>query len=71
MDRPSLARQVAAIKHAIIWAGQNGLSESVRADAEHGVTSLEFLRDHDTAFKALHRILATWPDARIEEYEHD
>lgn len=69
--RPSLDRQLASMMHAIVIAGQNGLSESVRRDAEFAVESFQFLVRYQKEFKALARTVQAFPDADIRGHEDD
>jgi len=66
-DRPSLDRQLAALMHAVAWAGRTGLSETVLSDAEYGVESMQFLTRYQREFKALIRTLQAFPDAELVE----
>lgn len=69
-DRPSLDRQLAALMHAVAWAGRTGLSETVLSDAEYGVESMQFLTRYQKEFKALVRTIQAFPDAELIEEDH-
>ncbi len=68
-DRPSLDRQLASLMHCIAWAGQHGVADTVRHDAEFAVESFQFLVRYQREFKALVRTIQAFPDAEIETRE--
>jgi hypothetical protein len=70
-NRSSLAMQLGALKHCVAFAGQQGVSETIISAAEHGITSMTFLRDHRDAFVALMLVLQSFPDATIEGAQDD
>lgn len=71
MTRPSLAMQLGALKHCVSYAGSQGIGDDVVRNAEAGIASMAFLRDHRDAFVALLTVLHAFPDAALEGIEHD
>jgi uncharacterized protein (DUF1499 family) len=69
-DRPSLSMQLGALKHCVAYAGQQGVSESIIQSAEAGIASFTFLRDHEEAYKALQKVMQTFPGSVVEIVEN-
>lgn len=66
-NRPSLAMQLGALRHCVAYAGEKGVGAETIANAEAGIASMTFLRDHRDAFVALLSVLNAFPDAEIPE----
>lgn len=70
MTRPSLAMQLGALRHCVAYAGSHGIGEDVVRNAEAGIESMTYLRDHRDAFLAFQRIVNAFPGAKPEGTEH-
>jgi hypothetical protein len=69
-NRPSLAMQLGALRHCVAYAGSQGIGDEVVRNAEAGIASMTFLRDHRDAFVALMSVLQAFPDAELEGAEN-
>jgi len=69
-ERISLSLQLGALKHCVAYAGQHGVSDSIIKSAEAGIASFTFLRDHENAYKALQKVMQTFPGVLVEGVDY-
>jgi hypothetical protein len=62
--------QLNALRHCVAFAGSQGVSDTIIKDAEAGVQSFTFLRDHADAYKALLKVMEAFPGSLVEGVEN-